>query len=711
VSKLRFVFLTVALWLSATAAFAQSAPANLGFHTVYGRLGAAPGDTGPGQAIPWAVFMAGQTLPAGFLWVGNPAGFQTATALSGDCTMSPAGAISCSKTGGTPLGTMATQNANAVAITGGSLNGASVTGLPTPVSTSDAATKNYVDTTVAGLTILAQSTLATAAVLPNSPTYNNGASGVGATLTAGSNSTLTVDGTVATLGAVVLVNNQASAFQNGIYTVTTAGSGAAAWVLTRASYFNAPSNMLRGSYTFITGGVANANTSWVLAATTTTVGTTAVNFSIFSSAPASFNYTPSWTGAATYPQAKYNANMVYMTDFMGTSTCDGTNFIGGTGGVSSTTLTVASVTSGTLAVGQKIGGTGITGGTTIASLGTGTGGAGTYIISSAMTIATGTVIQGGTDQYNNMQAFLTQLSVNGVAGNASVTGQFAPGNCFVSANTPTITINSGPLVQQYHLLGYGTTITPDPSRFLDGIFIHHGTFLTFADEQTGVTVEGLTINLRNNFNAQWGIEFDMPHTTLLRNQIFAGDDGTTHNQNNLAAIFGHQGVSTDPATGPFWSRIIGNVIKGSGGGASALPNCMWFRGDVNALVISQNTCNESTFGIRVDNACGSATTGCAAIANGVTVEGNAFEQLTTGIVFNTTVPSITQISLWHEYGNRLENIGSWVDMTQITQASLVPMIMGPDMLLSVTNYLVDPNGITVRKVSAGSVATTQATWP
>lgn len=36
------------------AAFAQSAPATMGYHTVYGRLGAVPGDTGPGQAIPFS---------------------------------------------------------------------------------------------------------------------------------------------------------------------------------------------------------------------------------------------------------------------------------------------------------------------------------------------------------------------------------------------------------------------------------------------------------------------------------------------------------------------------------------------------------------------------------------------------------------------------------------------------------------------------------
>lgn len=41
-----------------SAAVAQSAPANMGYQTVYGRLGAAPGDTGPGQAIPFATLLA-----------------------------------------------------------------------------------------------------------------------------------------------------------------------------------------------------------------------------------------------------------------------------------------------------------------------------------------------------------------------------------------------------------------------------------------------------------------------------------------------------------------------------------------------------------------------------------------------------------------------------------------------------------------------------
>ncbi len=176
------------------------------------------------------------------------------------------------------LGTMSTQNANAVAVTGGT-----ITGMPNPSISSDVANKAYVDSTSAGLIIIAPSDYATAAVLPNSPTYSNGASGVGATLTAGSNTTLTVDATVVALNKIVLVKNQAAPAQNGIFKCTAAGDGSNPWVLTRVTYFDQAAEMQAGSYTFITAGSANLGSAWVLSTTITTVGTDAVTFFEFSS--------------------------------------------------------------------------------------------------------------------------------------------------------------------------------------------------------------------------------------------------------------------------------------------------------------------------------------------------------------------------------------------------------------------------------------------
>jgi hypothetical protein len=57
--------------------------------------------------------------------------------------------------------------------------------------------------------------------------------------------------------------------------------------------------------------------------------------------------------------------------------------------ISGTTLTVSAVASGTIYLGQTLQGAGITAGTIIKALGTGTGGTGTYTISTAHTIVTG----------------------------------------------------------------------------------------------------------------------------------------------------------------------------------------------------------------------------------------------------------------------------------------------------------------------------------
>lgn len=74
----------------------------------------------------------------------------------------------------------------------------------------------------------------TTGVLTNTPAYNNGTGGVGATLTAGSNGALpNQDGVALVVGDRLLVQNQVAALQNGIYEVTDLGSGGTPYILTR----------------------------------------------------------------------------------------------------------------------------------------------------------------------------------------------------------------------------------------------------------------------------------------------------------------------------------------------------------------------------------------------------------------------------------------------------------------------------------------------
>ena len=105
---------------------------------------------------------------------------------------------------------------------------------------------------------------ATTTVLPNTPTYNNGTAGVGATLTSATNTALSIDSVVTILNGRYLVKNQASAFQNGIYTLTQVGTGSVPWILTRATDYNSISNINSTGTVPVIGGSVNALTNWLL---------------------------------------------------------------------------------------------------------------------------------------------------------------------------------------------------------------------------------------------------------------------------------------------------------------------------------------------------------------------------------------------------------------------------------------------------------------
>lgn len=125
---------------------------------------------------------------------------------------------------------------------------------------------------------------ATTAPLPANA-YANGTAGVGATLTASVNGAFPAqDGVTIPLNGRVLVKNEATAANNGIYTLTQVGSGSLPWILTRATDFDTAAEMtvvagaLFAVSAYVTGGATQAQQEYYLAATVTTVGTTAVTF-------------------------------------------------------------------------------------------------------------------------------------------------------------------------------------------------------------------------------------------------------------------------------------------------------------------------------------------------------------------------------------------------------------------------------------------------
>ena len=150
----------------------------------------------------------------------------------------------------------------------------------TNVSTA-AAMKAYIDAVATGLNI--QGSCVAASTVALTVTYDNGVSGVGATLTnAGVQAAISLDGVSPTVGQRVLIKDQVSTFQVGIYTVTTVGTGATNWVLTRATDFDTPAEIQPGDLVILTGGATQANSSWLQTETVATVGTDAIAFIQFS---------------------------------------------------------------------------------------------------------------------------------------------------------------------------------------------------------------------------------------------------------------------------------------------------------------------------------------------------------------------------------------------------------------------------------------------
>ena len=140
--------------------------------------------------------------------------------------------------------------------------------------------KEYVDAIKQALDVKESVTVATTANL--SATYNNS----GGTLTnSGSNAALQLDGITVTAGNRVLVKNQSTAAENGIYVVTTAGDGSTAWVLTRSEDTNTGAKLTGGTFTFVETGDTNADNGYVFTHNgAPTLGTTSLPVSQFSGA-------------------------------------------------------------------------------------------------------------------------------------------------------------------------------------------------------------------------------------------------------------------------------------------------------------------------------------------------------------------------------------------------------------------------------------------
>jgi len=148
-----------------------------------------------------------------------------------------------------------------------SLSGATFTGTVTlaadPADALQAATKQYVDSIAEGLHIHASVVAATSANINLSTDVENGD---------------TLDGVTLATGNRILVKNQTTKSQNGIYVVAASGAP------TRAADFDTSAEVDGGDFVFVTGGTLYDNTGWVQTNTGVTIGSSDIEFSQFSGA-------------------------------------------------------------------------------------------------------------------------------------------------------------------------------------------------------------------------------------------------------------------------------------------------------------------------------------------------------------------------------------------------------------------------------------------
>ena len=336
------------------------------------------------------------------------------------------------------------------------MNSRYINSLADPVQAQDAATKNYVDSVAQGLDPKASVVYATTtSIFGSGYTYNNGTSGVGATLTASAVGNLTIDGTVVSVGQRVLIKNETGAYTNnttqsaafnGIYVVTTAGSPSAAYVLTRSTDMDQWSEV-PNAFTFVEQGTTNSDTGWVSTANQGgTMGTTSITWTQFSGAG-------SYSAGNALSLTGTQFNVLWDQTANATIGLNGSNQLYIPAGAVLTTPNIGAATGTSLSVTGTVTATTYNG-TTFSASGNVTGG---NVLTGGVVSATGNVAGGNINTAGTASATGTVTGGNlATGGTASAGGNITGANLLTGgAVSATSTITGGNLATGGTISGTG----------------------------------------------------------------------------------------------------------------------------------------------------------------------------------------------------------------------------------------------------------------
>ena len=369
----------------------------------------------------------------------------------------------------------ANSNVNLVPTGTGTVDAASkrITSVAEPTNPQDAATKNYVDNVAAGLHVHEAAHCATTNTLAvlsgGTVTYNNGTSGLGATLTL-SVGISSIDGHTLTNGDRVLVKNEATTANNGMYVRTSAT------VLTRANDFDTGLEIHGGDFTFVENGTLYNNTGWVQTEEVVLVGTDAVLWQQFSG-------TGTFTAGAGLTLTGTDFDVIGTADRI-TVNPNSVDIASTYAGQTSIT-TLGTIGTGTWQagiVGPTYGGTGVNNGTKTITLGGNFTHSGAHTLGLTTTANTSVTLPTtgtlatllGTETLSNKTITLSSFSGTTVA--ASGLSTFTNVTDASSLTTAAVILSGGLSVTKAMYVGTNITGAGAATSTLDGFSIDGGTY-------------------------------------------------------------------------------------------------------------------------------------------------------------------------------------------------------------------------------------------